>query len=144
MPMSNDLIVLKRVAPKLKEALRWANMVSAEPHEHGYNKIDSKDGQIFFKTLHWSEGRAVMDNIASAGSTYKNHQHSGIEVFIVYKGALFISIDGDTIKIKDVNKGGKPYYINAANEHSGYVKENTEFISITIPGDPDWKPKREK
>ena len=137
---TDNLIVLKKAAPKLKEALRWANIVTEDPKNRTFQKLQSISGVIFFQTLHWTKERAVMDNIFSVDSECKVHQHPGVEVFIVYKGTLILLIDDEEIIINNVSEGGKPYYIDSTRPHSGRCEVDTELIAITIPGDEDWQP----
>ena len=73
--------------------------------------------------------------MASAGAKYPPHQHHGREIFIVYQGALYFK-HGD----KEVCIKGRPYYFDAVYKHSGYCKEDSRFIAITMPGDLDWRP----
>lgn len=137
---SKNLIALKRIAPRLKEASRWSNIVIEDLRDIGFKRINSKKGHIFYKVLDWSHSRAIMDNVASAGSKFEAHQHPGIEIFMVYKGELIINWKDKDYRIKNIKDGGKPFYIDSRHEHTGRCEVDTEFIAITVPGDLDWRP----
>lgn len=133
---TDNLIELKKITPKLKEALRFSNVIGDEHRSSSWKNLSGENGIKMMKILKWCEQLSISDNIFSAGTKYPTHQHKGHEVVIVYKGRLELTINGRVIILTDV---AKPYYFKADQPHSALFTEDSEVIAITIPGDTDWK-----
>jgi len=133
---SENLIVLKKIAPELKDALRFSNIIGEERDSSSWKRLSTNGGITMMKILKWSNAISVSDNIFSAGTTYPTHQHKGYEVVIVYKGRLELKVDGKLIVLDD---SAKPYYFKGDQPHSAVFTEDSEVIAITIPGDRDWE-----
>ncbi len=139
--VDEHLVVLRNVAPELKKAMKWTQMIEpAATRDEKWTLMDCPKGIIIYKVLSWETEKSVMDNVASADSEYPKHAHKGIEIFQVYEGELIVVLNGDEIRVKSVLEGGKPYYIDSGVEHWGYCEVKTKFIATTIPGDLGWQP----
>lgn len=131
------LAKIRRLTPILEKAFDFSELFLESGADIGYRELESMgNGQIMFKSLMWTEPIAVCDNIAAAGSRYLRHGHSGIEIFITYKGQLDLTFNGNIKKLRE----GSWYYINSSVPHFGECEVNTKFIAITMPGDKAWRP----
>ena len=132
---SSNLVELKAITPVLKEALRVANVIGKDVISTDYIKVRNNGDVHLMKILMWSKEVAIADVVFPDAQNYPIHQHPGIEIIVVYDGAIRVEIGDENYIAK---KDGKPLYIPCRQEHSAYVLERTEALAITIPGDKDW------
>ena len=95
---------------------------------------DLSNTVVKVKILSRSKDMEIMDGDLPAGSRFPVHKHKGREVLTVYKGRIFVQIEG-----KEHSLGvGDSLTIEAGLAHFVWCHEDSKVVAITIPADEDF------
>ncbi len=96
---------------------------------HNKVDIDMVKGESNGLNVLWNEDIAVAKWFCAAGSIFPTHEHDEKELLIIYKGSMFLEIDGVEIYL-----GHQEHItIKPNTQHSSTFKEDCWFIAITLP-----------
>jgi quercetin dioxygenase-like cupin family protein len=127
--------MLKKLTPTLKEAFRFSNFIGHEFKTSPWRKVDTGgQGIAHMFVPYWTEEVGLSVNTASAATVYPEHQHPGIEIFVVTVGEINLMWNGSSKIITPE----KPFYFDAQYPHWATFKSDCEYVAITKPGDRDW------
>ena len=70
----------------------------------------------------------------SSGCRFGEHEHEQVEIIIVYKGSLKITVGG----VDTLVKAGESFTIKPRTRHHALALEDVWAISTTVPCSPNW------
>lgn len=124
-----ELEEIRQATPLLKEL--FISMIDNHRLFQGNGNINEMDS-IFQD----GDGVGIVRAVMKEGDKYPIHRHkNSVEILVVYKGELLVSIGKETISIKP----GEVYRIDKDTPHIAKAKELTIVIGLTIPCDDSYK-----